>query len=100
MLVFDLVDVVLSEFYLVGVVLDLLGFFDDRGVVRLSGDGVIFCGLFLQDYVLVLDVFQLSVQLLDSLLVLPSLLLEDAQPEVLLSLLVSELLLQTRDLIL
>lgn len=100
MLVLDLVDVVLSEFYLVGVVLDLLGFFDDRGVVRLSGDGVIFGGLFLQDYVLVLDVLELSVQLLDSLLVLPSLLLEDAQSEVLLSLLVSELLLQTRDLIL
>lgn len=56
MLVLDLVDIVLSEFYLVRVVLHLLWFFDDRDVVRLSGDGIIFGGLLLQDYVLVLDV--------------------------------------------
>ena len=43
---------------------------------------------------------ELSVQLLYSLLVLPSLLLEDAQPEVLFALLVRELFLQTGDLVL
>lgn len=56
MLVLDLVDVILSEFYLVRVVLHLLWFFDDRDVVWLSGDGIIFGRLLLQDYVLVLDV--------------------------------------------
>lgn len=75
-LVLDLVDVVFSEFNLVRVVLfNLLWLFNDRGVVRLSGNRVIFGGLLLQDYVLVLNVLELFGQLLDSFLILSSLLL-------------------------